>query len=212
LPLAFPPTARRRGPFGPLASRRSTAALAKTLRPWLSPVPRFMVADNRSAPRAASSWRTCVVAGRASFRTARGRGYEPHPGHRSRSINRPSPVDVPSNERDAPLYPKTGRIVKIKVTESDYLFAAVRSPWGRGLRRLRSPRRLCLRLRINNEHHRTTRCATTGPSALPQKHHVGLARRDRHAIISVFPTRGLFRHARAWLRIPLSCAPSSLLF
>ena len=52
---------------------------------WLSPVPRFMAADKRSTARAASSWRTGVVAGRASFRTARGRGYEPHPGHRSRS-------------------------------------------------------------------------------------------------------------------------------
>ena len=79
----------------PLAFRSSTAALAKGFHPWLGPVPRFMVADNRSAPRAASSWQTGVVAGRASFRTARGRGYEPHPGHRPRSINRPSPVDVP---------------------------------------------------------------------------------------------------------------------
>ncbi len=79
-----------------LASRRSTAALARGLEsPRLSPVPRFMVADNRSAPRAASSWQTGDVAGRASFRTARGQSYEPHPGHRSRSINQPSPVDVP---------------------------------------------------------------------------------------------------------------------
>ena len=38
-----------------------------------------------SPTRAASSWQTGVVAGRASFRTARGRGYEPHPGHRPRS-------------------------------------------------------------------------------------------------------------------------------
>jgi hypothetical protein len=53
-----------------------------------------------SATRAASSWQTGVVAGRASFRTARGRSYEPHPGHRPRSINRPSPVDVPHDERD----------------------------------------------------------------------------------------------------------------
>jgi hypothetical protein len=43
-----------------LAFRRSTAALAKTSRSWLSPVPRFMVADTRSAPRAASSWQTGV--------------------------------------------------------------------------------------------------------------------------------------------------------
>ena len=79
-----------------LASRRSTAALARGLEsPRLSPVPRFMVADNRSAPRAASSWQTGDGAGRASVRTAPGRGYEPHPGHRSRSINQPSPVDVP---------------------------------------------------------------------------------------------------------------------
>jgi hypothetical protein len=60
-----------RSPSGALP--RLSPNLAKTSRPWLSwlsPVPRFMVADNRSAPRAASSWRTCVVAGRASFRTA----------------------------------------------------------------------------------------------------------------------------------------------
>jgi hypothetical protein len=89
--------AMRRAPSSDaLAFRRSTAALANGLESrWLSPVPRFMVADNRSAPRAASSWQTGDVAGRASFRTARGRGYEPHPGHRSRSINQPSPVDVP---------------------------------------------------------------------------------------------------------------------
>jgi hypothetical protein len=54
-----------------------------------------------SATRAASSWQTGVVAGRASFRTARERSYEPHPGRRPRSINRPSPVDVPYDERDA---------------------------------------------------------------------------------------------------------------
>src|ERR1700756_3049726 len=59
---------------------------------------------------------------------------------------------------------------------------------------------------------RCPRRATTGPSTVPQKHHVGLARRDRHAIISIFPTRGLFRHAQAWLRIPQSCALSSRLF
>jgi hypothetical protein len=63
-----------------LAFRRSTAALAKALRPWLSPVPRFMVADNRSAPRAASSWQTGDVAGRASFRTARTRSAKPRAG------------------------------------------------------------------------------------------------------------------------------------
>jgi hypothetical protein len=79
-----------------LAFRRSTAALARGLESLrLSPVPRFMVADNRSAPRAASSWQTGDVAGRASFRTARGQAYEAYPGHRSRSINQPSPVDVP---------------------------------------------------------------------------------------------------------------------
>ncbi len=36
-----------------------------------------------------------TFASRASFRTARRWSYEPHPGHRPRSINRPSPVDVP---------------------------------------------------------------------------------------------------------------------
>jgi len=46
----------------------------------LSPVPRFMVADNRSAPRAASSWQTGDVAGRASFRTARTRSAKPRAG------------------------------------------------------------------------------------------------------------------------------------
>ena len=38
---------------------------------------------------------TSDLAGRADFRTARGWSYEPHPGHRTCSINRPSPVDVP---------------------------------------------------------------------------------------------------------------------
>ena len=78
---------RRAAPFG---SRARLPALYRGSRQkpcglWLSPVSRFMVADNRSAPRAASSWQTGDVAGRASFRTARGRSYEPHPGHRSRS-------------------------------------------------------------------------------------------------------------------------------
>ena len=71
-----------------LAFRRSTAALAKTFRPWLSPVPRFMAAPTDvtpSATRAASSSQTGVGAGRAGFRTAREWSYEPHPGHRSRS-------------------------------------------------------------------------------------------------------------------------------
>ncbi len=70
-----------------LAFRRSTAALAKTFRRWLSPVPRFMAAPTDvtpSATRAASSSQTGVGAGRAGFRTARERSYEPHPGHRSR--------------------------------------------------------------------------------------------------------------------------------
>ena len=84
------PLCGARSPFG-APSRLSP----RFLRPRLSPVPRFMVADNRSAPRAASSWQTGVVAGRADFRTARGQAYEARPGHRSRSINRPSPVDVP---------------------------------------------------------------------------------------------------------------------
>ncbi len=80
---------------GALAFRRSVAALAKTSRPRLSPVPRFMVADNRSAPRAASSWQTGVVAGRASFRTARVRSAKPHAGTApAPSIGTP-PVDAP---------------------------------------------------------------------------------------------------------------------
>jgi hypothetical protein len=41
---------------GQLAFRRSTAALAKASRLRLSPVPRFMATDNRSAARATSSW------------------------------------------------------------------------------------------------------------------------------------------------------------
>jgi hypothetical protein len=61
-----------RAPFGRRARLpalyRGSRQRPRGLR--LSPVPRFMVADNRSAPRAASSWRTGVVAGRASFRTA----------------------------------------------------------------------------------------------------------------------------------------------
>ena len=79
---------RTRSPSGALPR------LSPSFYPRLSPVPRFTVAAT-CATRAASSWQTGVVAGRASFRTARGRSYEPHPGHRSRSINRPSPVDVP---------------------------------------------------------------------------------------------------------------------
>jgi hypothetical protein len=49
-------------------------------RLWLSPVPRFMGGDNRSAPRAASSSQTGVVAGRAGFRTARTRYAKPRAG------------------------------------------------------------------------------------------------------------------------------------
>src|SRR5581483_11967219 len=36
--------------------------------------------------------------------------------------------------------------------------------------------------------------------------------RHRSTLIPSFPTHGLFRHTRAWLRIPQSCAPSSRLF
>ena len=63
-----------RAPFG---RRARLSALYRgsrqDLRLWLSPVPRFMAAPTDltpSATRAASSWQTGVVAGRASFRTA----------------------------------------------------------------------------------------------------------------------------------------------
>src|ERR1700683_760058 len=82
-----------------LASRRSTAALAKGFRPWLSPVPRFMVADNRSAPRAASSWQTGVwPAGRVSEppeRNLRNRARAPLSLHLQDRIR-----NVPLRERD----------------------------------------------------------------------------------------------------------------
>jgi hypothetical protein len=74
---------RAPSPFG-APSRLSP----KAFQPRLSPVPRFMVADNRSAPRAASSWQTGVVAGRASFRTARVRCAKPHAGAAPRSTFR----------------------------------------------------------------------------------------------------------------------------
>jgi hypothetical protein len=70
--------------WGPLAFRRSTAALAKKAsRPWLGPVPRFMEARRvfiPPAPRAASSSQTGVGAGRAGFRTARTRFAKPRAG------------------------------------------------------------------------------------------------------------------------------------
>src|SRR5579863_923122 len=56
---------RTRSPSGALPR------LSPGFQAWLSPVPRFMVAAT-CATRAASSWQTCVWAGRASFRTARG--------------------------------------------------------------------------------------------------------------------------------------------
>jgi hypothetical protein len=89
-----------RAPLGDaLASRRSTAALAKGFRPWLSPVPRFMVADNRSAPRAASSWQTGVwPAGRVSEppeRSLRNRARAPLSLHLQDRIR-----NVPLRERD----------------------------------------------------------------------------------------------------------------
>jgi hypothetical protein len=69
----------------PLGRRARLPALYRgsRQRPFglrLSPVPRFMVADNRSAPRAASSWQTGDGAGRASFRTARTQFAKPRPG------------------------------------------------------------------------------------------------------------------------------------
>ena len=55
-----------------------------------------MVADNRSAPRAASSWQTGDVAGRASFRTARPRFAKPRTGTALAPLFRSHPDSVPS--------------------------------------------------------------------------------------------------------------------
>jgi hypothetical protein len=90
-----------RAPFrDALASRRSTAVLAKGFHPWLSPVPRFMGADKRSAPRAASSWQTGVwPAGRVSeppARSLRNRARAPLSLHLQDRIQ-----NVPLRERDA---------------------------------------------------------------------------------------------------------------
>ena len=81
-----------------LAFRRSTAALAKVFRPWLSPVPRFMAAPTdvlrpppgQRAPRRPASG----PAGRVSEPPANG-VTNPIPGTAPARINRPSPVDVP---------------------------------------------------------------------------------------------------------------------
>jgi hypothetical protein len=69
---------------GALAFRRSTAALAKALTPWLSSGPRFLElpgANGRTLPgaSAASTSRTGHSAGQSMPEAARVRGYEPRP-------------------------------------------------------------------------------------------------------------------------------------
>jgi hypothetical protein len=83
-----------------LASRRSTAALAKGFRPWLSPVPRFMVADNRSAPRAASSWQTGVWPG--------GRVSEPPERNLRNRARAPLSLHLQDRIRNVPLRERDG--------------------------------------------------------------------------------------------------------
>ena len=87
----------------PLASRRSTAALATQINAMAQPRPRFP----RLAPRAGVTRRTlsqsqrCTShaghsAGRRDAQAARERGYKPRPRNRTRPIGRLSPVDDPS--------------------------------------------------------------------------------------------------------------------
>jgi len=100
-PLVSAPHCRRCRPFCGVAARAligrarlpalHRGSCQKPRGPWLSPVPRFMVADNRSAPRAASSWQTGDVAGRASFRTARAWSAKPRTGTALAPLSRSHP-------------------------------------------------------------------------------------------------------------------------
>ena len=88
------PCAQARSPFG------APPRLSPSFQAWLSPVPRFMVADNRSAPRAASSWQTgqssqteVWPAGRVSEppeRSLRNRARAPRPLRSSDRIRKAS--------------------------------------------------------------------------------------------------------------------------
>ena len=65
-----------------------------------------------SATRAASSWQTGVVAGRASFRTAREWSYEP-PSRAPLLLRFRDRLEKrPDDEQDDSLYPERGQIVK----------------------------------------------------------------------------------------------------
>jgi hypothetical protein len=81
--------ARRRSQRGPLASRRSTAALAKALTPRLNPGPRFLElpgANGRTLPgaSAASTSQTGRSAGRVDARSRPGAICETARGDRTR--------------------------------------------------------------------------------------------------------------------------------
>ena len=113
--------ARKRAINGsPLAFRRSTAALAKALTPWLSFGPRFLElpgANGRTLPgaSAASTSRTGRSAGRSMPEAARVRGYEPRP-REPLSLRRRYVTGDALDERDWLTVAETGTHVKRYVT------------------------------------------------------------------------------------------------
>jgi hypothetical protein len=115
---ASPP--QQPGGRGPFRARSPSGALPrlspKALRPKAQSGPALHGRGQaiRSPGSQLLADRRC--AGRAGFRTARGQDYEPHPGHRPRSINRPSPVDVPPSERDLSHVADMRTIVNRNVT------------------------------------------------------------------------------------------------
>ncbi len=95
--FAAPPSSAGRGR---LAFRRSTAVLAKFSRlgSVRSRASWSRTTDPRPGqPAPGGPANPCQIrrGGPGEFPNRPRRSYEPHPGHRSRSINRPSPVDVP---------------------------------------------------------------------------------------------------------------------
>jgi hypothetical protein len=112
LPRLSPNLAKPLG-LGSVGSVRSRASWSRTTDPR----------PGQPAPGRPASWQ----AGRVSEPPANG-VTSPIPGTAPARINRPSPVGVPSNEQDAPLYPKIGRFVKIKVTKARQPFHRI----GRG--------------------------------------------------------------------------------
>jgi hypothetical protein len=120
--------ARQRSERKPLASRRSTAALAKTVTPWLNPGPRFLElpgANGRTLPgaSAASTSQTGRSAGRYDARSRPGAVCETARGDRTRCRNRIASGMHPSRASFAHV---TISVTKVNKNETK-IFCSLRS-------------------------------------------------------------------------------------